>query len=56
MFGVSFQAFAGDNDDVAHNTFIDESMGVVCYETETGEIVCEGIDEGPHFYPPSVSK
>ena len=56
MLDVSFQAVAGDNVDALRNTFIDESMGVVCYETETGEIVCEGIDEGPHFYPPSVSK
>ncbi|KAJ7566849.1 hypothetical protein O6H91_02G121100 [Diphasiastrum complanatum] len=33
--------------------FRDESKGIVCYRTPTGEITCEGIDEGPHFHPPS---
>ncbi|KAI5061966.1 hypothetical protein GOP47_0022505 [Adiantum capillus-veneris] len=31
--------------------FADDSTGVVCYKNELGEMVCEGLDEGPHFYP-----
>ncbi|BBN09940.1 hypothetical protein MPTK1_4g23890 [Marchantia polymorpha subsp. ruderalis] len=26
-------------------------QGIVCHRTETGEITCEGFDEGPHFHP-----
>lgn len=29
--------------------FEDESNGIVCYSNENGEIICEGIDEGPRF-------
>ena len=50
------QVIYGDHRDDLLNVFIDESTGIVCYRTEHGEVVCEGIDEGPHFYPPSGSK
>ncbi|KAJ7519818.1 hypothetical protein O6H91_20G057100 [Diphasiastrum complanatum] len=33
--------------------FRDEAKGIICYRTPTGEITCEGIDEGPHFHPPT---
>lgn len=29
--------------------FHDEDKGITCYETPLGDIVCEGIDDGPHF-------
>ncbi|KAG8482380.1 hypothetical protein CXB51_027299 [Gossypium anomalum] len=30
--------------------FEDQSQGLICYEDENGEIVCEGYDEGPRFH------
>eukprot|EP00243_Klebsormidium_subtile_P003406 TRINITY_DN16793_c0_g1_i1.p1 TRINITY_DN16793_c0_g1~~TRINITY_DN16793_c0_g1_i1.p1 ORF type:complete len:200 (+),score=29.16 TRINITY_DN16793_c0_g1_i1:130-729(+) len=33
----------------ASEVFHDEDKGITCYETPLGEIVCEGIDDGPHF-------
>ena len=27
----------------------DESQGIVCYQDDRGEIICEGYDEGPCF-------
>ena len=33
--------------------FSEDKEGIICYQTKTGEIVCEGMDEGPHFYPAS---
>ncbi|GAB2268912.1 hypothetical protein Dimus_003852 [Dionaea muscipula] len=32
----------------------DRSKGIVCYRDDSGEIVCEGLDEGPHFHHPRV--
>ncbi|GAB2222181.1 hypothetical protein Droror1_Dr00013384 [Drosera rotundifolia] len=29
--------------------FEDRSEGIVCYRDDRGEIVCEGMDEGPRF-------
>ncbi|KAI5061397.1 hypothetical protein GOP47_0023902 [Adiantum capillus-veneris] len=43
----------GDAEDAALKVFADDTKGIVCYRTESGEIVCEGMDEGPQFYPPS---
>lgn len=31
--------------------FEDHSTGTVCYKDETGEIICEGLDEGPRLVP-----
>lgn len=31
--------------------FEDHSNGIVCYKDDNGEIICEGFDEGPRFYP-----
>lgn len=42
-------------DDAALQVFSDDVKGILCYRSETGEVVCEGLDEGPHFYPPSGS-
>ena len=50
------QVLNDDNCSDVPNVFIDESTGIVCYRTDCGEVVCEGLDEGPHFYPPSRSK
>ncbi|KZV36766.1 hypothetical protein F511_26618 [Dorcoceras hygrometricum] len=36
---------------VKNKVFEDQSVGVVCYEDENGEIICEGVDEGPRFQP-----
>jgi len=27
----------------------DQSQGILCYEDESGEIICEGYDEGPRY-------
>lgn len=27
----------------------DKSQGIICYEDESGEIICEGYDEGPRY-------
>eukprot|EP00249_Psilotum_nudum_P012654 c23902_g1_i1 orf=200-679(+) len=35
----------------AAKIFSDESKGIVCYRSESGEVTCEGFDEGPHFHP-----
>ncbi|XP_073148427.1 uncharacterized protein [Henckelia pumila] len=40
---------------VKNKVFEDRSAGVVCYEDENGEIICEGVDEGPRFQPQSIS-
>lgn len=48
-------ATKGDLEDAALKVFADDTKGIVCYRTESGEIVCEGMDEGPHFYPPCGS-
>ncbi|MCO5588851.1 hypothetical protein L7F22_042811 [Adiantum nelumboides] len=42
----------GDVEDSAMKVFADDTKGIVCYQTESGEVVCEGMDEGPQFYPP----
>ncbi|GLT46186.1 hypothetical protein SLA2020_199600 [Shorea laevis] len=33
-----------------NKVFEDRSEGVICYRDESGEIVCEGYDEGPRFH------
>ncbi|XP_010033656.2 uncharacterized protein LOC104422895 isoform X1 [Eucalyptus grandis] len=32
-----------------HTVFEDQCEGIVCYRDESGEIICEGYDEGPRF-------
>jgi len=32
---------------VRNKIFEDRSRGIVCYKDDTGEITCEGYDEGP---------
>ena len=27
----------------------DKNMGILCYTDENGELVCEGLDEGPRL-------
>ncbi|KAK4773971.1 hypothetical protein SAY87_028990 [Trapa incisa] len=35
-----------------NNQMFDEGPeGIICYRDETGEIICEGYDEGPRFRP-----
>ncbi|XP_072979695.1 uncharacterized protein [Typha angustifolia] len=29
--------------------FEDQTMGIACYRDESGELVCEGYDEGPRY-------
>ncbi|KAH7302451.1 hypothetical protein KP509_23G074200 [Ceratopteris richardii] len=48
-------SFKENLEDDVPKVFADEMKGIVCYQTETGEIVCEGMDEGPQFYPPCSS-
>lgn len=33
------------------SVFEDETNGICCYRTASGEVTCEGYDEGPHFHP-----
>ncbi|GMH03842.1 hypothetical protein Nepgr_005681 [Nepenthes gracilis] len=35
---------------IKDQVFEDQSNGIVCYRDERGEIVCEGLDEGPRFH------
>ncbi|KAI3871186.1 hypothetical protein MKW98_015086 [Papaver atlanticum] len=32
---------------ISNKVFEDQARGIVCYQDENGEIVCEGFDEGP---------
>ncbi|OAY36327.1 uncharacterized protein LOC110626783 [Manihot esculenta] len=33
-----------------HKVFENQSEGIICYRDESGEIICEGFDEGPRFH------
>ncbi|MED6192520.1 hypothetical protein PIB30_010725 [Stylosanthes scabra] len=37
---------------IKNKVYEDESQGIVCYQDENGEIICEGYDEGPRYQPP----
>ncbi|GAB4841912.1 hypothetical protein Ancab_011868 [Ancistrocladus abbreviatus] len=43
---LTFQIRSSFRDQV----FEDHSKGIVCYKDDKGEIVCEGLDEGPRFH------
>ncbi|KDP40632.1 hypothetical protein JCGZ_24631 [Jatropha curcas] len=30
--------------------FENKSEGIICYRDDSGEIICEGFDEGPRFH------
>ncbi|KAJ9190468.1 hypothetical protein P3X46_001668 [Hevea brasiliensis] len=30
--------------------FENQSEGIICYRDDSGEIICEGLDEGPRFH------
>ncbi|XP_045789656.1 uncharacterized protein LOC123884576 [Trifolium pratense] len=32
---------------IKNKVYEDESQGMICYQDENGEIICEGYDEGP---------
>ncbi|PAN47448.1 hypothetical protein GQ55_9G304100 [Panicum hallii var. hallii] len=32
-----------------NKVYEDKNMGIVCYTDENGELVCEGLDEGPRL-------
>ncbi|TKY61155.1 hypothetical protein E2542_SST11005 [Spatholobus suberectus] len=34
---------------IKNKVYEDHSQGIVCYQDEHGEIICEGYDEGPCF-------
>ncbi|XP_010029509.1 uncharacterized protein LOC104419525 isoform X3 [Eucalyptus grandis] len=34
-----------------NQVFEDRAEGIICYRDENGEIICEGLDEGPRFQP-----
>ncbi|KAG2722502.1 hypothetical protein I3760_02G130800 [Carya illinoinensis] len=34
---------------IRNKVFEDQSNGIVCYRDDSGEIICEGYDEGPRF-------
>ncbi|KAJ9179474.1 hypothetical protein P3X46_011258 [Hevea brasiliensis] len=33
-----------------NTVFENQSEGIICYRDESGEIICEGFDEGPRFH------
>ncbi|KAJ6941825.1 hypothetical protein NC652_007783 [Populus alba x Populus x berolinensis] len=35
--------------------FENQAEGIVCYRDDSGEIICEGLDEGPRFHHPLPS-
>ena len=35
--------------ELIYQVYEDENMGIVCYTDENGELVCEGLDEGPRL-------
>ncbi|XP_010273818.1 PREDICTED: uncharacterized protein LOC104609259 [Nelumbo nucifera] len=39
-----------------NKVFEDQSRGIVCYRDGNGEIICEGLDEGPRFQPAEAPK
>ncbi|XP_027906438.1 uncharacterized protein LOC114165990 [Vigna unguiculata] len=34
---------------IKNKIYEDKSQGIICYEDESGEIICEGYDEGPRY-------
>ncbi|ERM96046.1 hypothetical protein AMTRI_Chr13g84300 [Amborella trichopoda] len=36
--------------------FEDRERGIICYRDDSGEVICEGYDEGPHFHPRVTEK
>ncbi|KAL2336346.1 hypothetical protein Fmac_010792 [Flemingia macrophylla] len=34
---------------IKNKIYEDQSQGILCYEDESGEIICEGYDEGPRY-------
>ncbi|KAF8027475.1 hypothetical protein BT93_E0395 [Corymbia citriodora subsp. variegata] len=34
-----------------NQVYEDRAEGIICYRDENGEIICEGLDEGPRFQP-----
>ncbi|XP_074294790.1 uncharacterized protein LOC141622683 [Silene latifolia] len=37
---------------IRHQVFEDHATGVICYKDDSGEIICEGLDEGPRLLQP----
>ncbi|KAK9726840.1 hypothetical protein RND81_05G240900 [Saponaria officinalis] len=37
---------------VRNQVFEDHATGIICYKDDTGEIICEGFDEGPRLLQP----
>ncbi|KAL9228475.1 hypothetical protein vseg_004054 [Gypsophila vaccaria] len=37
---------------VQNQVFEDHATGIICYKDDNGEIVCEGLDEGPRLLQP----
>ncbi|KAL9304221.1 hypothetical protein ACSQ67_021484 [Phaseolus vulgaris] len=35
---------------IKNKIYEDKSQGIICYEDESGEIICEGYDEGPRYH------
>ncbi|KAG0564656.1 hypothetical protein KC19_8G128800 [Ceratodon purpureus] len=48
---ASAQNGSSSHVDEAPTVFKDESNGIICYYDESGDLTCEGWDEGPHFQP-----
>ncbi|XP_031492942.1 uncharacterized protein LOC116259330 [Nymphaea colorata] len=38
---------------VQNKMYEDHETGIVCYRSEDGELICEGLDEGPRYEPPA---
>ena len=35
--------------ELIYQVYEDKNMGIVCYTDENGELLCEGLDEGPRL-------
>ncbi|KAH7352705.1 hypothetical protein KP509_19G059400 [Ceratopteris richardii] len=47
----------GDREESRKKVFADERLGIVCYQiSKSGEVICEGFDEGPYFNPARASR
>ncbi|XP_044379559.1 uncharacterized protein [Triticum aestivum] len=39
-----------------NKVYEDKNMGILCYTDETGELLCEGLDEGPRLTRQDIEK
>ncbi|KAK1263394.1 hypothetical protein QJS04_geneDACA013585 [Acorus gramineus] len=50
LHGQQGEFFLSKPDLFLEKVFEDQSRGIICYRDESGEMICEGYDEGPRFH------